>query len=131
MQSQRVRSQNSRAKNFLSVNAVSKVLVTGKLGRETDEHRWAMQDACNDCPQPESSKPSPPNTRSLIPMPSLVILEDKASKDHSKGTVGRDHGWRCWSTMQQTQVNGSARATWGRDHPNTAPPQQRRHTEAL
>lgn len=103
MQSQRVRSQNSRAKNFLSVNAVSKVLVTGKLGHETNEHRCAMQDAYNDCPQPESSKPSPPDTWSLIPTPSWVILEDKASKDHSKGTADRGHGWRCRSAMQQTQ----------------------------
>ena len=36
MQSQRVRSHNSRAKNFLKVNAVSKVLVTGELGHETE-----------------------------------------------------------------------------------------------
>lgn len=77
--------------------------MTGKVGRETNEHRWAMQDAYNDCPQRESSKPSPPDTWSLIPTPSWVILEDKASKDHSKGTADRGHGWRCQSAMQQTQ----------------------------
>lgn len=32
----RVRSHNRQAKNFLKVNAVSKVLVTGELGHETE-----------------------------------------------------------------------------------------------
>lgn len=74
------------------------------------EHRWMTQGACKDCAQPESSKQSPPDTLGLIPTPSRVMLEDKASKDHTKETVGRGHGWCCRSAMQQTQLSGSARA---------------------
>lgn len=44
------------------------------------------QDTCQDRPQAEPSKQSPPDARALIPTPSQVLLEEKAPKQHTERT---------------------------------------------
>lgn len=79
------------------------------------------QDTCQDRPQAEPSKQSPPDARALIPTPSQVLLEEKAPKQHTERTSGGGHA--------ATAADGGARARRGVETPQTQPCSRRGGTQ--